>query len=359
MFRYHTLDALRFFAFLKVFLLHLPLTEQASFFNFIKQGGGTGVALFFVLSGFLITDRLLKLSLSQKWSAPIFFLRRALRIWPLYFLGVLLAFAGIAITDYLGVSNSNGYNPHWFYSLFFIENYRMIWEGTYPRGVPLRVFWSLCIEEHFYILWILIFKWVHINQIFNTLIKLLGLSVILRLFVTSMFPNYAISGAELFTSMDYFALGGLVAWLKIKFPNANVPAWTQVVVVVFAALFLLFQHTFYDALGVWGITLTATVYSALLGVLVFPGSGRVRIGNAHILSYLGTLSYGLYVFHTPVLLAVITLFNQFAIPTQSNLGVLLVACLSLIITIGVSALSYRYFEIPFLKLRGRLSGPTQ
>src|SRR3954470_709736 len=89
---FHSFDALRFFAFLKVFLLHLPIIAFP-FFSYLKNGGGTGVIFFFVLSGFLITYILLtEKSGSGSINLGHFFLRRILRIWPLYYLMVAFAF---------------------------------------------------------------------------------------------------------------------------------------------------------------------------------------------------------------------------------------------------------------------------
>lgn len=85
---FHTIDALRFFALPKVFLLHLPVTAFP-IFNFFREGGGTGVIFFFVLSGFLITYILLS-EKKQLGSINLkrFYIRRILRIWPLYYLMV-------------------------------------------------------------------------------------------------------------------------------------------------------------------------------------------------------------------------------------------------------------------------------
>src|SRR3954447_9736754 len=125
--RFHSLDALRFFAFLKVFFLHIPVATFAVF-NFLKNGGGTGVVFFFVLSGFLITYILLsEKTLTGTIKLKNFYLRRILRIWPLYYLILCLAF----LTPYLASlfqfnTSGEGYTPNWMMSVLFLENYQMI-----------------------------------------------------------------------------------------------------------------------------------------------------------------------------------------------------------------------------------------
>ncbi|MCX6256393.1 MAG: acyltransferase [Bacteroidia bacterium] len=152
--QFHSIDAFRFFAFLKVFISHFPYDLDNPVIKFLKQGGGIGVAFFFVLSGFLITYILVNEKFhTGKINAKSFFLRRILRIWPIYFLLLLFLYLVpnwiLTNIGYIG----SGYHCDWFYSFSFTENYRMIYLDAMPGIVPLGVIWSLCIEEHFYILW--------------------------------------------------------------------------------------------------------------------------------------------------------------------------------------------------------------
>ena len=90
---FHSLEALRFFAFFKVYLLHLPLAIPSPALSYLKRGGGIGVQFFFVLSGFLITYLLVADKLARgQVDLRRFFIRRSLRIWPLFYALVLLAF---------------------------------------------------------------------------------------------------------------------------------------------------------------------------------------------------------------------------------------------------------------------------
>ena len=113
------------------------------------------VSFFFVLSGFLITYIILEeKETTGKLNLSSFFIRRILRIWPLYYLMVAIAFLTPYLLSRFNISYSNeGYSPNWLWTILFLENYKMIITDSFPNVSPLRVMWSLCVEEHFYIVW--------------------------------------------------------------------------------------------------------------------------------------------------------------------------------------------------------------
>lgn len=86
-----------------------------------------------------------------------FLIRRSLRIWPLFYLMVIIAFLlPNEIKNIIGFHMlGGGYDFDWRYSFTFLENYNMLYVDNFPKTTPLSVFWSLCIEEHFYIFWII------------------------------------------------------------------------------------------------------------------------------------------------------------------------------------------------------------
>ena len=143
---FHSIDALRFFAFLKVYLLHIPLQGDFPVFGFLKSGGGIGVAFFFVLSGFLITYILSLEKLSErKINIKKFLFGRSLRIWPLFFLLVLIAYLlPYELKNSIGFHMlGGGYEFDWKYSFTFLENYKMLLADNYPKTTPLSVFWCV------------------------------------------------------------------------------------------------------------------------------------------------------------------------------------------------------------------------
>ena len=115
---------MRCFAFLKVFLYHIPIGYPAAFV-YLKAGGDIAVRFFFVLSGFLITYLIVA---EKKGNGSLnfkrYFARRALRIWPLYYLMVAFAFSTPYILSWLNIEHSNeGYEPNFLFTIAFLENY--------------------------------------------------------------------------------------------------------------------------------------------------------------------------------------------------------------------------------------------
>ena len=210
---FHTFDALRCFAFLKVFLFHIPIGYPAAFV-YLKAGGDIAVQFFFVLSGFLITyliisekTRIGRLNFSR------FFARRALRIWPLYYLMVAFAFSTPYILSWLNLEHSNeGYEPNFLFSIAFLENYVAIAMREAPNVSPLGVMWSLCVEEHFYIVWGVLLYFLETRHLPKVILGCLALSIVSRItFIALGYPTL-----DLFTNFDLFAFGAIPAYLLVE-----------------------------------------------------------------------------------------------------------------------------------------------
>ena len=216
--KFATFDALRFFAFFKVFLFHIPIV-CFPVFNFIKNGGGGAVCFFFSLSGFLITYLILEeKKQTGKLNLYYFFSRRALRIWPLYYLMLLFAFFSPTILSFVSLNNSGeGYKPDWVMSVFFLENYKMILTDSFPNVSPLGFMWSLCIEEHFYFIWGIALFFIPLRKIY----VLIGSSIILATIARYVFYLNGWSFLDIFTNLDYFAYGAIPAVLFSLFKEST------------------------------------------------------------------------------------------------------------------------------------------
>ena len=344
---FHTFDSLRFFSFLLVFFLHLPKTGIA-YIDFFLKSGGIGVTFFFVLSGFLITYILLYEKEHQKTiSLKNFFLRRILRIWPLFYLMIAFAYLSPFILNALNLPFENeGYKPHLLTSMCFGENYKMMMTNTFPDGAPLRVMWSLCIEEHFYIFWGVIFFYISIKKIPFLIIASIAIANIAR----PIYSHFGIGHIDILTHLDYFAFGAIPAYILMHKKGfidylEKIPIYlkyfflTLTVAIVFILPNLKIETIEYLSPFIFGLIFSITILFTL-------GRNSIYINDNLWFSKLGIYTYGLYLYHSIIILLLIQIFKYISF---SNWYVLVI--LSLIITISISIISYHLFEKQFLKLK--------
>lgn len=353
---FHTFDALRFFAFFKVFLLHLPFTAFP-WFNYIKAGGGIGVQFFFVLSSFLITYIILEeQEQTSKLDLKNFFIRRILRIWPLYYLMVGIAFATpFIINNFLHIETSSaGYEPEWWKSLLFLENYKMMATGEHPNVSPLGVMWSLCIEEHFYIIWGILLFWVGRKG----LPFIITISIITAIVARVMYAMNDIPSLDILTNIDLFAYGAIPAYLLIAKEQElekRVSAIPHQLKVVFVLILLIVvtlfsQHIENEYAFVWMTTVLGIMFAILI-LFTIPNDTKFRIGEKNILSRLGVYTYGLYVYHTIIINLLLQLTPKAGVDIDTAVGAIVFTLLSLVFSIAISIASYHLFERHFLKLK--------
>ncbi|HEY9152833.1 MAG TPA: acyltransferase, partial [Anaerolineales bacterium] len=218
---YPGLDGLRAIAFLMVFLLH---SDNLGI-------GWAGVQLFFVLSGFLITGILL--DLKKRFSTRDYFVkfygRRFLRIFPLYY---FYLFGMLALTSWLenanfAVPQMELFRAQFPFAVSYIYNF--FWMTTNNLSIFLSHFWSLCIEEQFYILWpLLIFlvpgKWMKqlfVTAIITGLLFRLGFAIAYQIHPFSFVARGAWYGiyALPFSHIDAFGFGAYLSQYEIPKPR--------------------------------------------------------------------------------------------------------------------------------------------
>lgn len=351
---FHTFDALRCFAFLKVFFYHIPIGYPAAFV-YAKAGGDIAVRFFFVLSGFLITYLIIaEKKRTDRLNFARYFVRRALRIWPLYYLMVAFAFSTPFILSWLNLDHSNeGYEPNFLFTILFLENYVGIALREAPNVSPLGVMWSLCVEEHFYIVWGGILYFLDTRHLPKLILGSLALSIISRIvFVALGYPML-----DLLTNLDLFALGALPAYLLLerqhKFERAvnNLHAGVKIGYIAAVILItLIAPHIRGSAVEVLAPTVLGVLFAGLLA-LFLPSQTIFGISDNNIFSKLGLYTYGLYLYHTIVINGLVQVFRRAELPLERPAyGVLFIAS-ALGVSIAISMLSYRYFEKPFLALK--------
>lgn len=218
---FENLDGLRFFCFMAVFFYHSFHTEfieikNTEYYYFIKKGvfgnGNLGVNFFFVLSGFLITYLLIReKSLKGKINVPFFWIRRILRIWPLYFISVIFGFWIFPILKtYFGQTPNETANIY--YYLSFLSNFDMIKKGL-PDASTLGVLWSVAIEEQFYLIWPLLLSFFPVKKYWIVFLSIITASIAFRTINLTnpnqgmLFENHTLS------CIGDMAMGAMGAWL--------------------------------------------------------------------------------------------------------------------------------------------------
>lgn len=351
---------LRFFAFFCVLIHHGPdIVAQpgwprweeiaARLFSMGRVAGGFGMCMFFLLSAYLITELLMK---EQSRTASVhikaFYLRRILRIWPLYF-GALIAaeVIGCFVHDY-------HISPIRLLSFVFLgANLLIVVKGQVITFVAHL--WSISVEEQFYLLWPSLAKAGGAKLLRNVSLVLLPVAVGTAFWLALHNPDPFSIWVNSFVQFLFFAIGALLS-LSLNGRTWKAAAISRIVMFGFGlclwmvAVRIGFQDSFPATVNAareaGGYVLSALgCVSIFLACLQMPeGWARKRI------IYLGKISYGLYVFHFGVLLCA----YRYASPHRNQwLQMIITDGAVLAVTVLLSAVSYRYFETPFLVLKQR------
>ena len=363
------LDALRFFAFLSVFLSHSFHSEQRAVLDdplyqailMVKSAGAMGVNFFFVLSGFLITYLLLEENeLRGRIDVPAFYVRRALRIWPLYYVVVAFGFFVYPILK-AGAGRAGTESAHLLAYLCFGGNFDIIFNGRMPDSSLLGVLWSLAVEEQFYLCWPLAMRVVptrHLPKLFAAM--LVGTMVYRHVSYTDSyrldFGTFSvISDMVVGAALAYYGRGE-APWL-MRLRHIGRPAIAAVYLLGLPAVYVLFRI---QATGPWIATFSRLLIGLFFAFVIFEQNDAersfVKLGRSRLLGELGKITYGLYCLHFVGILVVLNVNRKvFHLNTSVWQVLLLETAAALVVTIVVSAVSYRWFEKPFLRFKDRFS----
>jgi peptidoglycan/LPS O-acetylase OafA/YrhL len=358
---YHPeLDALRFFAFLMVFLHHaFPHQPEfwaklgvpsaiAAVLAGIGATGAFGVSLFFVLSAYLITELLQReKELIGTLDVKSFYVRRILRIWPLYFFFLALATA-------LQFSVP-GQHVGWRAGLGFSAlagNWYIVFIG-FPSSVIFPL-WSVSIEEQFYLSWPLIVRRVTQMGMAAFAVGLLAIATAARFYLGAHHRPESEIWCNTLVQFDPIAAGILIAVLL----RGVVPQISRLArgAMIVAGVTCLATAANYFGIKNDPITTARIVRGypavALGGVLLLLAVLRDGAAPSRNLVYLGRISYGLYVFHVLGLL-----ISDYVVPSQTaSLARYAVrVAVAFAMTVTLAAMSYRWLETPFLTLKQRFT----
>lgn len=349
---YPALDGLRGLAIILVVVYH-----NFGFINYFFFGW-LGVDLFFVLSGFLITDILLK-TVGHKNYLRNFYFRRILRIFPLYYLSLIIFL--LIIPQFPNKLNLDYYTSNQVWLWTYLQNWLYIFNNPDPSNT-LNHFWSLAVEEQFYLLWPFVILVIRKPSHLLIFITLLLLSVIaLRLWIWNyQIVNLAYFNLYTYSRIDGICIGSIIAILKAKNSNLLIKH-TFWIVLTFAFLNFVFffinrvYNFTFPYLALVGYTTFAMMFGLMLNEII-TGNSKIlnNIFKYPILTFLGKISYGLYIFHWPVFLLVNSFFfGRISIYLPNHESRILSAFCSTLIAILISIFSFKYFETYFLKLKTR------
>ncbi|UTA66688.1 acyltransferase [Emticicia sp. 21SJ11W-3] len=338
---FRNLDGLRAVAALGVVVAHF-FEDKLNAFPLLKAvslQGHTGVSWFFVLSGFVITRILLK-SVQGAHYFRNFYGRRTLRIFPLYYFALLCYHF---LPYLLGINPVfPKFSTHWYFYVY-LQNFARTF--NWPISWPSH-FWSLAVEEHFYLIWPALVYWV-ISKSKNRLL-LLSLALVAgatALRYLMLIDNYEIN-VFTFTRLDQLSLGCILAILESKgYLNAKARSWFLALTALGAIAVALCSRLDYFYLNVFKHNAYGLLYMGLTGYCIAEQSATVvnRFLNSGLMQYLGKISYGIYVWHRLVMLLHSHYFN----PGNMAFDFLLIC----VLTVMVSSISFYVLESPFLKLK--------
>ena len=366
---FKNLDGFRFLAFFLVFIQHsfpLPITIANDYFYKIKiaitGAGDVGVSFFFVLSGFLINYLILKeIHLKGKLDVLKFYIRRSLRIWPLYFLNITAAFfiypflkslLRITAVDYAN-------QPLWYYT--FASNFDFINVMKFFPGkdfIVLDVTWSIAVEEQFYLVIPILYLLFVGNRSYWLNILVIASSLLFRAFNSQ---DLLLLNFHTFGVMSDLAMGGIGAYLAFAQPNwfrsfiGCSRIWIRMLY-IFGTLLLLHRIYLDELLPVFNRLIYSCFFLFIILEQTYLKNRLYNMKEKKWISSLGKYTYALYLLHPWSLQIVIVIQKATGFAIMDNWMMIILANLfAFFISLLLSVLSYHFIERYFINLKERFA----
>lgn len=360
------LNGLRFLAALLVIIGHIEMFKgRWSYPNIWRQPlvftfGDLGVDFFFVLSGFLITYLLfVEKETTRTVAVGAFLLRRVFRIWPLYFLIVILAFFVLPQLSFFEMPYFSRMLEENFWSklllfVFILPNVALAFFPTVPYA---GMSWSIGVEEQFYILWPLLIKYT--RKPLRTILMVIGGFIGLKVAMVGLliiFPGdeALLKWKELIvmTRIECMAIGAIGAYL-LYFRQEK---WLRVIyhrTVQWGALMSLIPLVYLipEALSDGNHIIFSAIFLIIVMNVASNPHSILKL-ETPLLHFLGKISFGLYMYHMILIVVAINWLKPMY-EWNTQLWNVCLYGLSICFTIVIAALSYEYVEKPFIKLKRR------
>ena len=368
--KFYGLDNLRAIAIIFVLLFHYNRwVEHPAWFPKAFQFGWTGVDLFFVLSGFLISSQLFaQIKKEGTFSMKEFYIKRFFRILPIYFFVLTFYFLVPFFSNDFGKGQVLA--PLWKFLTFTLNL------GTdYAHARSFGMVWSLCVEEHFYLLLpvtlLLLLKTGWFRRASLLMLILFAAGFLIRLLLwykVAPFQNTGVAFKYLWVETIYLptycrldgllvgvAIAALYNYLPALFSSFSKFANGMIVsgIVIMISAYFLFGNNYNFSRTLFGFPVVSIGFGCMVLGAIMPQSFLYHWKSA-VMTKMAELSYALYLIHMIVILCTQTYFAKLGLPKDSSL----VFVLSMIFCIALALLLHYSIEKPFMKMRKRFIKPA-
>jgi peptidoglycan/LPS O-acetylase OafA/YrhL len=342
------LDGLRGYASLMLFLAHFPQVENSRIAQFIyhvvsySKMGYLGVDFFFVLSGFLITRIIINEKKLGKFCFKNFYKKRVLRIFPVYYFTLIMI--GIFIT--------------WeklFFTITFTYNYSYPFEKV---RYPFEHFWSLCVEEHFYILFPMFLYFLKLRNAQNIVQYYIPIFCIIAAFMTYVFFEKNIADKMVFSSsycrILSLSFGSVFAFKETEIDKLNFTFKQFLIISAVAILIYTLGVKSDDLSSIFFPPIIRLISFSILSSIIFiwvlklekkPSNLKCIFSNS-VVTFIGGISYGLYLYHFPIIFIIGQKYENYIGIVKINDAIIIIVA-----SFVMSIISYFFIEKPILKLK--------
>ena len=333
------INALRAISVLSVFLYHLrnPINDMP-----LLSGGFLGVDIFFVISGFLISKIINdEIERTKKFNISAFYLRRFRRIFPAFF--VMLLIVTFFSSGLLNLSDKINTFLSGISSIFFVSNlYFWLSDIGYAEAEGINIFlhtWSLSVEEQFYIVLPLFLLFISVlNRKFTFLLLFFTFSFFVSIYLSNNYSNFNFFNP--ISRFWEFLFGTFLAIYKKNLDLIKInDLFKNILILISLSFIFLSFFTFEDSFKHPGLITLPVIFCCSLIICLFKNDLYIaQIFKLQIIQQLGSISYSFYLWHFPIII-ILSIFYNF------NIIYLLIISFSL--TYFLSLLSYKFIENPF------------
>jgi len=343
---YNELDGVRAIAVIMVMFYHFfqdinTSNEILVTLKKISLFGKTGVSLFFVLSGFLITRILLNTKKNNSYFKS-FYIRRILRIFPLYYFFLILYYFVLPLLPERFFASFSEQIWYW----VFLQNFALTFDW---KSIGPNHYWSLSVEEHFYLFWPLIIYYFPVKKIKWGIISLCVISFLTRII---LIKNNIEESQFTLARFDELAIGSFLAVLELenKLTSNKKKFLLAFAIFLIPLIFISFRNGNYSLFdSSTRYLVLGLVYGSFIGIVISLNTQNwlKNLLKTNFMRFTGKISFGLYVYH-PICFMLIVQYLKI-----SNLA------LNFFLSFGfayiISILSYNLLEKRFLKLKDQFS----